>query len=141
MLTGTTPPCCWLHSEAPAYVLGSNGGAQIGLNLAVRYPERVQTLVAHEPPGAELLPRRRGATGLEGMRVRHLPHEWGRSRHEEVPGAGLGGAWQPDETAPQSPPTPRDVGGVWPDHGQLGFLLRPWVKPISRYVPDVVNAG
>jgi len=40
----------------PAHVLGSSGGAQIGLNLAARYPERVHTLVAHEPPCIELLP-------------------------------------------------------------------------------------
>ncbi len=40
----------------PAYVLGSSGGAQIGLNLAARYPERVRTLVAHEPPCLGLLP-------------------------------------------------------------------------------------
>ena len=40
----------------PAYVLGSSGGAQIGLNLAARHPDRVHTLVAHEPPCAKLLP-------------------------------------------------------------------------------------
>ena len=40
----------------PAYVLGSSGGAQIGLNLAARHPERVHTLVAHEPPCDQLLP-------------------------------------------------------------------------------------
>jgi pimeloyl-ACP methyl ester carboxylesterase len=33
-------------SDQPAYVLGSSGGAQIGLNLTARYPERVRALVA-----------------------------------------------------------------------------------------------
>ena len=33
-----------------AYVFGTSGGAQIGLNLAARHPDRVRTLVAHEPP-------------------------------------------------------------------------------------------
>lgn len=42
--------------NGPAYVLGSSGGAQIGLNLTARYPERVHTMVAHEPPCVELLP-------------------------------------------------------------------------------------
>src|SRR5262249_35726492 len=41
---------------APAYVLGSSGGAQIGLDLATRHPEQVHTLVAHDPPAVELLP-------------------------------------------------------------------------------------
>src|SRR5215216_3025280 len=43
-------------TDQPAYVLGNSGGAQIGLNLAARHPSRVHTLVAHEPPCAQLLP-------------------------------------------------------------------------------------
>jgi pimeloyl-ACP methyl ester carboxylesterase len=40
----------------PALVFGSSIGAVIGLDLAIRHPERVGTLVAHEPPAPELLP-------------------------------------------------------------------------------------
>ena len=39
----------------PVDVFGTSGGAQIGLNLAARYPELVSTLVAHEPPTIMLL--------------------------------------------------------------------------------------
>jgi pimeloyl-ACP methyl ester carboxylesterase len=39
-----------------ADVFGSSGGAVTGLALAARYPGRVRTLVAHEPPLLELLP-------------------------------------------------------------------------------------
>jgi pimeloyl-ACP methyl ester carboxylesterase len=39
-----------------ACVLGSSGGATFGLDLVARYPGRVRTLVAHEPPVSELLP-------------------------------------------------------------------------------------
>jgi pimeloyl-ACP methyl ester carboxylesterase len=39
-----------------AYVLGSSGGATFGLDLVARYPGRVRTMVAHEPPVSELLP-------------------------------------------------------------------------------------
>jgi pimeloyl-ACP methyl ester carboxylesterase len=42
--------------EGPANVLGCSGGALIGLDLVGRYPERVRTLVAHEPPAMNLLP-------------------------------------------------------------------------------------
>jgi pimeloyl-ACP methyl ester carboxylesterase len=42
--------------DQPAYVLGSSGGAKIGLNLVTRYPGKVKMLVAHEPPCTELLP-------------------------------------------------------------------------------------
>ncbi len=40
----------------PAFVLGSSGGASIGLELVTRHAELVSTLVAHEPPVMELLP-------------------------------------------------------------------------------------
>ncbi|MGH3257546.1 MAG: alpha/beta fold hydrolase [Streptosporangiaceae bacterium] len=39
-----------------ADVLGSSGGATYALDLVARYPGRVRTLVAHEPPVSELLP-------------------------------------------------------------------------------------
>ncbi|MEQ9571601.1 MAG: alpha/beta hydrolase, partial [Nitratireductor sp.] len=39
-----------LGDGGPAFVFGTSGGAQIGLNLAARHPQRVHSLVAHEPP-------------------------------------------------------------------------------------------
>jgi pimeloyl-ACP methyl ester carboxylesterase len=39
-----------------ADVFGSSGGATYGLDLVARFPDRVRTLVAHEPPVSELLP-------------------------------------------------------------------------------------
>jgi pimeloyl-ACP methyl ester carboxylesterase len=41
--------------DGPAYVFGTSGGAQIGLNLAARHPQLVRALVAHEPPAIMLL--------------------------------------------------------------------------------------
>ena len=41
--------------DGPAYVFGTSGGAQIGLDLAARHPQRVRILVAHEPPCILLL--------------------------------------------------------------------------------------
>jgi len=43
-------------SAGAADVLGSSGGATYGLDLVARYPGRVRTLIAHEPPVSELLP-------------------------------------------------------------------------------------
>ena len=39
----------------PVMVFGTSGGAQVGLNLAARYPALVSTLVAHEPPSMMLM--------------------------------------------------------------------------------------
>jgi pimeloyl-ACP methyl ester carboxylesterase len=44
------------HLDAgPATVLGSSGGAVTALALAQAHPERVHTVIAHEPPMVELL--------------------------------------------------------------------------------------
>ncbi|GAA1806425.1 alpha/beta fold hydrolase [Actinomadura chokoriensis] len=40
----------------PAFVFGNSSGAQIALELAVRHPEQVRALIAHEPPLLGLLP-------------------------------------------------------------------------------------
>lgn len=42
----------------PVDVLGSSGGAVIGLALVAAHPEQVHALVAHEPPIASVLPDR-----------------------------------------------------------------------------------
>lgn len=53
-------------THEPAYIFGSSLGALIGLDLAIRHPEQVRMLVAHEPPLAQLLPAGREAGhGLE----------------------------------------------------------------------------
>jgi pimeloyl-ACP methyl ester carboxylesterase len=42
----------------PADVFGSSGGAVNGLALVAQYPTLVRTLLAHEPPAAQVLPDR-----------------------------------------------------------------------------------
>jgi pimeloyl-ACP methyl ester carboxylesterase len=42
----------------PVDVLASSGGAVNALALVARHPEQVRTMVAHEPPAAQLLPDR-----------------------------------------------------------------------------------
>jgi pimeloyl-ACP methyl ester carboxylesterase len=44
------------YADGPAFVLGASGGAIAGLELVARYPGKVSTLVAHEPPAAAVLP-------------------------------------------------------------------------------------
>ena len=39
-----------------AHVFGSSGGAVAGLAFAARYPDKAGTVIAHEPPVADLLP-------------------------------------------------------------------------------------
>jgi len=52
-------------TDQPAYVFGSSIGALIALDLALRFPHQVSTVVAHEPPLSRLLPEaERPATSL-----------------------------------------------------------------------------
>ena len=47
----------------PVDVFASSGGAVNALALVARHPEQVRTLVAHEPPAAQVLPDREAVAG------------------------------------------------------------------------------
>lgn len=55
----------------PAYVLGSSGGAIVGLDLVARHPEQVHTLIAHEPP-THLLPEHDPVRAMGYIRETYL---------------------------------------------------------------------
>ncbi len=117
-----------LGSE-PAFVLGSSGGAQIGLNLAARHPERIRMLVAHEPPCLQLLPdaetyRRTTEEILETYRSAGV----GPAMQKFAAMAGFG------QRKPPSPSMQQSIGRV---QGNLDFFVAHGVKPISYYTPDV----
>jgi pimeloyl-ACP methyl ester carboxylesterase len=119
----------------PAYVLGSSGGAQIGLNLAARHPGRVHTLVAHEPPCAELLPD--AAEARAGMEEAYQAYrtqgvEAGLKRFEVVIGM--------EDTPPEQPPggpTPEMLEAWARISGNLEYFIAHGIRPISGYIPDV----
>jgi pimeloyl-ACP methyl ester carboxylesterase len=59
--------------RGPATILGSSGGAVSALALAQRRPDLVRTVIAHEPPLAELLPDRDELqVAHEAMRATYL---------------------------------------------------------------------
>jgi len=122
-------------TSEPAYVLGSSGGAQIGLNLAARHPARVHTLVAHEPPCSELLPdaaEARAAMEEVYQAYRAQGVEAGMKRFEAA--IGMDGA--PPEQ-PQVEPTPEMMEGWARIAGNLEYFLAHGIRPISGYHPDV----
>jgi clorobiocin biosynthesis protein CloN7 len=68
--------------STPAHVFGSSGGAVTGLALVARFPEQVETLVAHEAPLALLLPEAEEArAGMHGI-------------YETYRESGISAAWQ-----------------------------------------------
>jgi pimeloyl-ACP methyl ester carboxylesterase len=123
-------------TDQPAYVLGNSGGAQIGLNLTARHPTRVHTLVAHEPPCAQLLPDAdKLQAAIEDVYQTYRGHgvEAGMQRFQQV----IGLADAPPEQ-PQREPTPEMLEGWQRIAGNLEFFLAHGARPLTGYIPDVV---
>jgi pimeloyl-ACP methyl ester carboxylesterase len=120
-----------------AHVFGSSGGAQIGLNLSARYPGRVRTLVAHEPPCMQLLPnateqRTMAAAVLETYRARGAQAAFAQFQTY----AGMNSAPEPAGAAPPPPP-PGLMQTFARIHGNMDFFFAHGMNPIAGYVPDV----
>lgn len=119
--------------DEPAYVLGSSGGAVIGLALAERSPERVKTLLAHEPPLANFLP--------EGDARRSGAAEIAETYRNEGVGPAIGkfitlagGESEPPPSA--ATPDPAYLARI----GQnFDALFASYLLPITTYEPDIAK--
>jgi clorobiocin biosynthesis protein CloN7 len=112
----------------PAYVFGSSGGAVTGLALVAHHPGHVQTLVAHEPPLAVLLP--------EAEEARAAIHDI----YDTYRDSGDRAAWQRFSTftgmglqreEPPSPPPSAEAASA------NERFFRHGVLPIALYQPDL----
>ncbi len=139
--------------RGPADLFGSSGGAVAGLALAVRHPELVQTLVAHEPPVTELLAEapyiRTAVDGVEAAyRAGGSGSGWGAfvslvMHQGPVPETGVQPAsWPPPgHEAPVGDEAPAPPAPEQRAHDDLFFLRM--LKPFTRYRPavDDLRAG
>ena len=119
--------------EGPAYVFGSSGGAQIGLNLAARHPERVRTLVAHEPPCLQLLPD----AGEQSANTEGVYDTWrksgaGPAMQRFLASYGLGNPRRSSD-----PPASANQEMADRIARNLDFFFGHGMMPISRYLPRV----
>ena len=114
-----------------ADVFGSSGGALTGLALATHHPDRVRTLIAHEPPTVLLLP--------DPAEQRARVEEIIATFHQE----GQGAAWMKfminagygaelDEHAPQGEPSEQDIR-----NGERFFAHE--LRASALYQPDVAT--
>jgi pimeloyl-ACP methyl ester carboxylesterase len=141
----------------PAYVFGTSAGGQIGLALAVRRPDLVRAVVAHEPPCVLLLEDpapvlaeseevydtylRDGVEagiarflGLHGLDD-HALGDPGRAAPDDGPDGGpdeRGGSAEGPEGAEDS----EDAATSARVSGNFGYFLGHGLRPLSRYVPD-----
>ena len=122
----------------PAYVFGTSGGAQIGLDLAVRYPELVVALVAHEPPTTMLLEDPSAALAADRM----IADTYRREGVDAAMAAffamsGLEDDVDQDGGSPDAAPTPEESETFERVSGNFEYWLAHGMMPLSLYRPDV----
>ncbi len=120
----------------PAYVVGSSGGAVIGLALVERYPELVKTLVAHEPPLVELLP--------EGDERRGDNQAIYDTYRKEGVGPAMDKFWAVAGMDVEAPPVDMDPPAMEFMAQEMArmeqnfeFFLAHYLMPITSYEPDI----
>ena len=125
-----------------ADVFASSGGAVAGLAFAAGYPEKVGTLIAHEPPVTELLP--------DAPHVRKVVDEIEDAYRTQGPGAAFGmfiglvmhsGPLTAEGVTSMAAP-PSDERSEKQQADDELFLLR-MLKPFTRYEPpiDTLRSG
>jgi pimeloyl-ACP methyl ester carboxylesterase len=135
----------------PAYVLGCSGGALTGLDLVARHPERVDTLVAHEPPAMNLLPDGEGwRAAFQDVEDSYRRDGAGPAMQQFITTAVRTGGPKPggdesgppgQEQAPQMPDMsqmpPEMVEGMARMQANSEFFLAHLLPATIGHVPDV----
>lgn len=122
----------------PAHVFGTSGGAQIGLSLAARHPERVAVLVAHEPPAITMLddPSAELAAAKEIQDV-YRSHGVEAAMARFFAMNGLEGEPDHEEGPPEFEPSPEDAETFARVSENFDYWLAHGMMPLSLYRPDV----
>lgn len=119
---------------SPAFVFGTSGGAQIGLDLAARHPQHVRTLVAHEPPTMMLLDD--PAPHLAADKA--LYDTYKRDGVDAAMGQFFASnGLESDEAAPEFEMPPEAMETFARVSGNFEYWLAHGMIPLSTYRPDV----
>lgn len=126
--------------NGPAYVFGTSGGAQIGLNLAARYPELVKALVAHEPPSIMLMNDPSEAIAAD----KALHDTYVKDGVDAAMGMffsmnGLEDGGDEVEAPPQVEMPPEEAETFARVSGNFEYWLAHGMMPLSLYTPDVAT--
>ncbi|GAA2145698.1 alpha/beta fold hydrolase [Actinomadura napierensis] len=124
---------------APAFVFGNSSGAQIALELAVRHPDQVRAVVAHEPPLLGLLP---DADHWESVisDVEQAYRDGGAGPAMGVFGAAMGmsgGDDSADAAEPAEPPSPEMLEMFARFEKNTGFFIGYEVPAFGRHALDL----
>ncbi|SDH56756.1 alpha/beta fold hydrolase [Nonomuraea jiangxiensis] len=107
----------------PVDIFASSGGAVNALALVARHPEQVRTLVAHEPPSAQVLPDREQAlAAVADIRRTYEREGFGAGMVKFFALTGLQGE-VPADFADQPTPSPANFGLPAEDDGSRDDAL------------------
>jgi pimeloyl-ACP methyl ester carboxylesterase len=124
-----------VDSGPAAAVLGFSGGAVSALALAQAHPERVRTVIAHEPPLLELLDdREQQRVATEDIIATHLAGDVRGAFVKFLANAGIA---LPDEVITAMLPADAQ------SRADADFQYAHMIRPTTRFVPDaaVLRAG
>ncbi|MEF9883924.1 alpha/beta fold hydrolase [Streptomyces sp. P9-A4] len=121
----------------PVDVFGSSGGAVNSLALVAARGDLVHTLVAHEPPTAQVLPDREAALGAcADVHATYLREGWGPAMAKFLALTGRKGPF-PANWAEEPAPDPAAFGLPAEDDGSRGDpLLGQNMRGCTSYRPD-----
>ncbi|GAA0283292.1 alpha/beta fold hydrolase [Cryptosporangium japonicum] len=123
-----------LLGDEPGYVLGSSSGAIVALHLAARYPERVVTVIAHEPPLLALLPdAARWHALLDDVHATFRRD--GAATAMRVFAAAVGQEPPPEHVPPDAPPHLAEMFARLTSSQE--FFLEHELRQYVRRVPDL----
>ena len=107
----------------PVDIFASSGGAVNALALAAKHPEQVRTLVAHEPPAAQVLPDREAVLAVcDGIKQTYLGEGFGPAMAKFIALVSYDGPI-PDGYARQPGPDPAMFGLPTVDDGSRDDAL------------------
>ncbi|MFF3861282.1 alpha/beta fold hydrolase [Streptomyces sp. NPDC002209] len=124
-----------LSPGEPARVFGSSSGAIAALHLLTAHPERVERLVAHEPPVVEVLPDA-SAHRLLIARVQATLRAEGLMPAMAVFAAGLKKAGDSTEQKAETKLPPQAAARVERTMANLPFFVGRIVPSFMSYAPD-----
>ncbi|GAA0568875.1 alpha/beta fold hydrolase [Actinomadura livida] len=124
-------------ADGPAFVFGNSSGAQIGLDLAARYPERVRALIAHEPPLLRMLDAGYWEKALTEVERAFREDGAGAAMGTFGAAMGMSGGEDTDSEAGGSEPTPEMREMLARFERNTGFFVGYEVPYFGRWMPDV----
>jgi pimeloyl-ACP methyl ester carboxylesterase len=126
----------------PVDIFASSGGAVNALELVARHPEQVRTLVAHEPPTAQVLPDREQAlAAVRSVRAAYDSGGLGPGMAKFIALTSRKGP-VPAELAEQPGPSPAEFGLPTEDDGSRDHaMLGQNMFTCAHYRPDFEALG